>query len=130
VGRAVSLTPILRMQTDVRAADSPGVGAYAVSARKYNRVRRNWSDDVKPMNVKIRRFGDTCRIRVECVDQARWLLDRLAQSFVFKTCEPILEAESPESCTFQVAYSSQISPARLDRLITAIPEVVLTSDSR
>lgn len=84
---------------------------------------------MKQMQVKIRRMDGICRVRVDRIDQARWLLDQLAQSFVFKTCEPILEDEIPSCCTFRVAYSSQISPTRLSTLIASIPEVSLSSDS-
>lgn len=84
---------------------------------------------MKQVQVRTRPMGGVCRVRVDGLEQARWLLDWLSRSFVFKTCEPILEDANPLSCTFRVAYSSQVSPARLDSLLAAIPEVCLSRDA-
>ena len=78
--------------------------------------------------VWIRPLGNTCRVRVDSVGNAEWLLNRLGHSFVFKTAEPVNEEDGSFCCTFHVAYSSQVSRRGLERLLTAIPEVNLMTD--
>jgi hypothetical protein len=66
-----------------------------------------------------------CQVRVDGIQNAKWLIHRLSQFFVFKTAEAVKE-DGGSSCTFRVADSSLISPQRLKRLLGAIPEVKLT----
>jgi hypothetical protein len=79
-------------------------------------------------HVWVRPLGSVCRVRVDGVENTKWLLDRLSQSFVFKTSEPVNEEESSCHCTFRVAYDSQISRPKFERLLSAIPEVRLMVD--
>jgi hypothetical protein len=63
-----------------------------------------------------------------CVDgeaNARWLLDQLAGSFVFRSAVPIQQDHSSTLCTFQVPCGPLLSFARLQSLLRAIPEVSL-----
>ena len=76
----------------------------------------------------IRHEGYACRIRVASIGNARWVLDRLSESFVFRTSEPIQEAELPAYCTFCVAHGAQISQRKLESLLSAIPGVRLSFD--
>ncbi|MBN2293603.1 MAG: hypothetical protein JXM70_14330 [Pirellulales bacterium] len=76
-------------------------------------------------SVWIRPLGGNCRVRVDGIKNAQWLIDRLAKSFVFKTSEPMDKDRGSLSCTFRVAYSSQISHRGLEKLLAAIPEVNL-----
>jgi hypothetical protein len=78
--------------------------------------------------VWIRPLGDDCRVRVDGMQNARWLLDRLSQWFVFKGSESIHDDEASSCSTFRVPYSSQLSRPRFEKLLTAIPEVKLMSD--
>jgi hypothetical protein len=64
-------------------------------------------------------------VRVDGIKNTGWLLTRLAQAFVFKTSEPVNEAEASSCYTFRVAYTSQISRRGFERLLGAIPEVKL-----
>ena len=79
--------------------------------------------------VWLRPLGSTCQLRVDGVRNAHWLLDRLGRSFVFKTAPPMDEEEGSSCCTFRVAYSSQISRRRVERLLAAIPEVSLIREA-
>lgn len=83
---------------------------------------------MNPFCVWIRPLGSSCRVRVDSIKNARWLLDRLSRSFVFKSSEPINEDQSSSCCTFRVADSSQISRHGFERLLGAIPEVKLMLD--
>ncbi len=78
--------------------------------------------------VWVRPLGSACRVRVDGIKNTGWLLDRLAQAFVFKTNEPVNENEASSCYTFRVAYSSQISRRGFERLLGAIPEVNLMLD--
>ena len=73
-------------------------------------------------------LGSTCRVRVDGVGNAAWLLGRLSQSFVFKNCEPVKEEPGSSCCDFRVVYSFQMSHSSFQRLMAAIPEVRLMAD--
>lgn len=76
-------------------------------------------------SVWIRPLVSDCRVRVDGMQNARWLLDRLSQSFVFKSCEPINEDLGSSSADFRVLYGSQVSRSSLEKLLAAIPQVNL-----
>jgi len=78
--------------------------------------------------VWIRPLGSECRVRVEGIQNARWLLDRLSRSFVFKTCQPIRDIDDSPCCAFRVSYGPKISHSMLNTLLAAIPEVRLMVD--
>lgn len=73
-------------------------------------------------------MGNNCRVRVDGVKNAQWLILRLGESFVFKTAEPVNEEHNSSCCTFRLAYSSQTSLRDIEKLLTRIPEVVLMTD--
>ena len=79
-------------------------------------------------HVWIRPLGSTCRVRVDGMQNARWLLARLGRSFIFKTAAPIDEETGSSSCTFSVAYTSQVPRHNLEKLLARIPEIVLMPD--
>ena len=83
---------------------------------------------MNPFCVWIRPLGSNCRVRVDGIKNARWLLDRLSRTFVFKSSEPIGEDQSSSCSTFRVPYSSQMCHRTFERLLTAIPEVRLMTD--
>jgi hypothetical protein len=63
-----------------------------------------------------------------CVDglaNARWLLDQLGRSFVFRSAQPISQDVNSTLCTFQVPCGPLLSLTKLQRLLMAIPEVTL-----
>ncbi|WP_339910561.1 hypothetical protein [Symmachiella dynata] len=80
----------------------------------------------KSMNVFpiwLRPLGDLYRVRVDTVEHAKWLLDQLSRSFVFKTAAPLVEAAETSACSFEVPLNPPMSRAKLERLLGAIPEV-------
>jgi hypothetical protein len=83
---------------------------------------------MKTFSVWLRPFGNVCRVRVDGLRNAQWLLNRLGHSFVFKTADPMNEEVGSPCCTFRVAYDSQMSPRGLRRLLATIPEVQLMAE--
>ena len=77
--------------------------------------------------VWIRPLLGGCRVRVETLKNAQWLLNRLSQCFVFKTSEAIHD-DGVSSFTFQVLHSSQTPRPMFEKLLAAIPEVNLMMD--
>ena len=77
--------------------------------------------------VWLRPLGASSRVRVAGVKNARWLLYRLSQSFVFKSSEAI---DDDANCcsTFLLPYSSQISRSTVEKLLAGIPEVELLAE--
>jgi len=66
-------------------------------------------------------------VLVDGESNARWLLDQLAGSFVFRSAQPICREVSSTLCTFQVPCNALLPFARFRRLLAAIPEVTLLS---
>ena len=78
---------------------------------------------MNPFRVWIRPSEDFCDVRVDGISNAHWLLNRLGREFVFKTIESIREEAGSSQCSFQVPYKRSLSPAKLERLLAAIPPV-------
>ena len=68
--------------------------------------------------------GATC-VRVDGFDNANWLLNRLSDDFVFKTCEPLRDVPNSSSYVFNVADNSRLTGQQLDRLLARISEIRL-----
>ena len=84
---------------------------------------------MSPFQVWLRPLGGDCRVRVDGMRNAQWLLTRLSQSFVFKTSEAMHEDHvSASGCTFRIAYSSQVPRRAFERLLASIPEVTVMVD--
>jgi hypothetical protein len=66
--------------------------------------------------------GATC-LRIVDLDDTAWLLTRLSDSFVFKTCEPVRGAPNSSAHWFRVAHNSQISALGLERILSGIPQI-------
>ncbi|HEY4759839.1 MAG TPA: hypothetical protein VIH42_04595 [Thermoguttaceae bacterium] len=81
-------------------------------------------------SVWIQPSENACGVRVDSLENAEWLLNRLSQSFVFKSSEPMNKVDYFPNCTFRVPYSSQISCGRFAKLLGVIPEVKLMLDSQ
>jgi hypothetical protein len=79
-------------------------------------------------NVWIRPLSSACRVRVDGMQNAKWLLNRLSESFVFKTADPMREDEESSCCTFHLACNSQMPRRGFERLLADIPEVNLMTD--
>ncbi len=78
---------------------------------------------MQDFRVWIRSLGSSSRLRVEGIENARWLITRLSHSFIFKSSEPVFEDASNACSTFDVPYGSLTSRSKLERLLGTIPEV-------
>ena len=126
-GKADSLgvrsTALLRMATLVcpedqyRLRDQP-FGGYVSSRRKTMKTFRVW----------IRPLYNVCRVRVDGIPNATWLLTRLKRSSVFKSSEPMEDDEKASCSTFHVPYSSHMPHFKFERLLAGIQQVQLMSD--
>lgn len=79
--------------------------------------------------VWLRPLGTLCRIRVEGIDKARWLLDRLKQAF--NPDEPSIAIRENDNgfCTFNIA-SGQLrgnseTSRDMESLLRSLPQVRL-----
>jgi hypothetical protein len=68
--------------------------------------------------------GSTC-VRVDGLENATWLLRRLSDSFVFKTCEPLRDNSNSSEHSFRVAHNSRLTGQQFERLLADISEVKL-----
>jgi hypothetical protein len=64
-------------------------------------------------------------VYVDGIENARWLLDQLARSFVFRSARPILQEQASTICMFQVPRNSMLPYSRFEKLLAAIPRVIL-----
>ncbi len=79
-------------------------------------------------HVWLSPLGATCKVRVDGITNANWLLNRLRQSFIFRGSEPVNDEEGSSCCTFRMTYSSQRCYRTFERVLAAIPEVEWTLD--
>jgi hypothetical protein len=80
---------------------------------------------MKTFRVRLSRIDGASGLRVDGLENAKWLLGRLSDFFVFKTSEPLGDARNSSDCTFRVAHSSQLSGPKFERLLAGISEVKL-----
>jgi hypothetical protein len=62
---------------------------------------------------------------VDGKDNARWLIDQLGRSFVFRSAQPIYEEASSALCSFQVPCNAQLPFSRFKKMLVAMPQVTL-----
>ena len=78
--------------------------------------------------VWLRPLNSGCKVKVDGIKNARWLLDRLSQSFVFKSSEAMNEDEFFPVCAFAVPYGSQMCYSVFRKLLSGISEVDLMTE--
>ena len=79
-------------------------------------------------HVWLSPLGATCQVRVDGSENATWLLNRLRQSFIFESSEPVSDEDGSSCCTFGVAYCSPACYRTLEGLLAAIPQVKVMLD--
>lgn len=79
--------------------------------------------------VWIRSLADDCRVRVDGMQNARWLLTELGRSFIFKDAKSINDDDGPSACVFHLRYSPQMSRLTVERALAAIPELELIRET-
>jgi hypothetical protein len=80
---------------------------------------------MKAFRVWVRPLDYEYLVCVDGMENARWLLDQLANSFIFRSAQPISEENNSTLCTFQVPSNSMLPLSRFQKALTAIPEVTL-----
>jgi hypothetical protein len=75
--------------------------------------------------VWVRRIDGATSLRVDGLENANWLLRRLSDCFVFKTCEPLRDVSDSSAYTFRVADNSRLSGQQFEKLLAGISEVTL-----
>jgi hypothetical protein len=78
-----------------------------------------------PFRVWLRPLGENCRVRVDGIGNARWLLTQLEKVPAIRAIGQLdVEIDAPR-CTFAIPYHASLSPATFQRALAAIPEVRL-----
>jgi hypothetical protein len=77
--------------------------------------------------VGVRRLEHEYLVCVDGLANAKWLLRQLARSFVFGSALPIGEEAESALCTFRVPFDARLSLGGFNKLLIAIPEVILIS---
>jgi hypothetical protein len=80
---------------------------------------------MKVFNVWISRVDGASGLRVDGLENAKWLLRRLSDFFIFKTSEPVEIVPNSSDCTFRVAHNSQMPGPKFEKLLARIAEVKL-----
>jgi hypothetical protein len=71
---------------------------------------------MKAFKVWLRPLGDACRVRVDGLENAKWLLKRLSEFLIFKTAKPFGESQGNSMCSFGVSYSPPLTSSKLQKL--------------
>lgn len=75
--------------------------------------------------VWVRSLGQNCRIRVESVQNALWLLDRLTQLHALVGLDGIDITPTESGCKFQIPSSTERTLGTLEAALRRIPGVRL-----
>ena len=78
-----------------------------------------------PIRVWLRPLGQGCRIRVETVENAFWLLGRLTETNRLVGLEHIQLSTTESECTFEIPTSSQRTRLTLESAMAQIPGLLL-----
>jgi hypothetical protein len=80
---------------------------------------------VDSTRVWVRSLGNACRVRVEGTENARWLVNRLAETPALAGLEFVDVEGSGTTCTFRVPNSAERTLATMEKELADIPGVVL-----
>jgi hypothetical protein len=84
---------------------------------------------MKMFNVWISRLDGASGLRVDSLENAKWLLCRLSDFFVFKTSEPLHAVSNSADYTFRVAHNSQLSGRQFEKVLAGIAEACVIVES-
>ena len=77
------------------------------------------------VRVWVRALGDRCRVRVESMETAHWLLQCLTEKSALAGLESVEIRRTTSGCLFELPNSTQRTLATLERALGEIPEVEL-----
>lgn len=77
------------------------------------------------IRVWVRSLGEDCRIRVESVETAQWLIDRLTERDALPGLEYLDLQPTATGCVFRIPNAPDRSLAALERVLSQIPAVHL-----
>lgn len=77
------------------------------------------------VRVWVRSLGDRCRVRVESMETAHWLLQCLTEKRVLAGLESVEIRRTKTGCLFEIPNSTQRTLATLEQALGEIPEVEL-----
>lgn len=80
---------------------------------------------MKTFRVWLRPLGDSCRISVEGEENARWLIGRLNDSYMFRKLQLRALPQAENICTFEVPQLTPESALALEARLARYPEVEL-----
>jgi hypothetical protein len=78
-----------------------------------------------PVRVWVRSLGQSCRLRVENVEQAHWVLARLEEKSALEGLSQIDIRPTEAGCLFEIPNASLRTLASLEVALGEIPEVEL-----
>lgn len=77
------------------------------------------------IRVWVRSLGQSCRVRMDTIEHARWVLERLKEK---KALEGLLQVDiqiTEAGCSFEIPNATQRTLATLESALEEIPEVDL-----
>lgn len=77
------------------------------------------------IRVWVRSLGQSCRVRMESVEQARWVLERLEQKKALQGLREVEIHATEGGCQFEIPNASRGALATLESALGEIPEVDL-----
>ncbi len=77
------------------------------------------------IRVWVRSLGNSCRVRVESMENARWLLARLTEKKALAGLSQMEITPTDSGCLFQIPNATKRTLETLETALGAIPEVQL-----
>lgn len=83
---------------------------------------------MQAIRVWVRPLGEVCRVRVDGVENTRWLMGRLSGAVDALGSDSLRKGADSGLCSFEVPCTPQFTASRLEEVLSAMPEVqVMTS---
>lgn len=96
------------------------LGRKAVPSSQERSVAANSS-----IRVWVRSLGQSCRIRVQSEEEARWLLEQLDRKKALDGLSDVKIYTTDSGCLFEIPTATQRTLATLETALEEIPEVDL-----
>lgn len=78
-----------------------------------------------PVRVWVRSLGQSCRVRLENIEQARWVLARLQEKHALEGLSQLEIRTTEAGSLFEIPNATQRTLATLEAALGEIPEVEL-----